>query len=145
MAEKEEIIKLIESLSPNERKIIKFLAEGNLDNISKSSGLDKTSALRALEFLSNKRILKLSTKQEQSVDLGVNGILYKKRGLPERKLANLIAEKNSVSLNDAKNLSGLSENELKVALGALKKKALINIINGNIVLAFWLASIRRPV
>ncbi|MDD5192233.1 MAG: phenylalanine--tRNA ligase subunit alpha, partial [Candidatus Nanoarchaeia archaeon] len=52
-----------------------------------------------------------------------------------RKLISIIGEKNSISLQDAKKLSGLNDNEFKAALGALKKKALKNLINGNIILA----------
>ncbi|MDD5741477.1 MAG: phenylalanine--tRNA ligase subunit alpha [Candidatus Nanoarchaeia archaeon] len=126
---------VIESLSPNERAIIPHLKEKSIEEIDKNTGLGKTSVLRALEFLSNKNIVKLSSEQEKILELGVNGILYLKNGLPERKLISIIGEKNSISLQDAKKLSGLNDNEFKAALGALKKKALINLINGNIILA----------
>jgi len=134
MAEKTDIKKLIESLSPNERQIIPYLKQESLDKISKESGIDKVSALRALEFLSNKNIIKIKIKQEKSVELGINGILYIKHGLPERRLGHLITEKNSISLSEAKKQSKLNDNEFKVAIGTLKKKALINLINQNIVL-----------
>jgi phenylalanyl-tRNA synthetase alpha chain len=129
-----EIEKLIESLSPNERKILPFLKLKNLDKIDKETSLGKPTILRSLEFLSNKNIIKIKTKQEQSVELGINGILYVKQGLPERKLANLVAEKNSIPLKQAQELSKLNDNEFKAAIGALKKKALINLINGNLIL-----------
>ncbi len=127
--------KIIESLSPNERKILPFLKERTLEKISEKSGLDKTSVLRALEFLSNKSIIEVSSKKQERIELGINGLLYVKQGLPERRLANLIAEKNSLTLSDAKKLSKLNDNEFKAALGALKKKALINLINQNIILS----------
>lgn len=129
-----DVNKIIESLSPNERKVITFIKEGKVDNIVKKSGLDKTSIIRALEFLSDKNIVKLETKKEKLIDIGVNGLLYLKKGLPERRLVNLLAEKKSIDLNDAKKQSDLSENEFKAALGVLKKKALINLINGKIIL-----------
>ena len=80
-------------------------------------------------LVGNKGIIKMSSTQEHIVELGVNGLLYVKQGLPERRLANLISEKNSVSLKDAVKQSGLNENEFKAALGVLKKKAAINLIN----------------
>src|SRR3989344_6589387 len=125
--------KLIESLSPIERKIIPFLKEGNLDKLSEESGIDKDSSLRALEFLSNKGVLKIISSAKKIIELEVNGILYLKQGLPERKLINLVAEKNSISILEASKLVSLNENELKAAIGALRKKALINVINENIV------------
>jgi len=127
---------IIESLSPNERKIIPYLKQDSLDKINREiEDLDKTAILRALEFLSNKKIVKLDSKQEKIIELGINGLRYIKEGLPERKLINLIAEKNSIQLQEAKKQSKLSDNEFKAALGALKKKALINLINQNIILA----------
>jgi len=81
--------KLIESLSPNEIKILPYLKERNVDEISRNSKLDKTSVLRALEYLGNKGIVNLTHKKNKIVELGVNGALYKKKGLPERRLLNL--------------------------------------------------------
>ncbi len=131
----QDIQKLIESLSPNERAIIPYLNEGTMQKVYEASELDKTSILRALEFLSNKDLVKLTSKQEKIIELGINGLLYKKQGLPERRLAKLIAEKNSISIQDAKKQSGLNPNEFTAALGVLKKKALVNLINGNIMLS----------
>ena len=55
-----DITKIVESLSPNERTIIPFLNEDNIDEIDKKTELGKTAILRALEFLSNKNIILLS-------------------------------------------------------------------------------------
>ena len=57
--------KIIESLSPNERAIIPFLNEKTLNNIDKQVDIGKTGILRALEFLSNKEIVKLSSKKQK--------------------------------------------------------------------------------
>ena len=135
MAEQEsEIKKIIEYLSPNEVKIIPYLKEENLLNIHKKTEMDKTAIMRSLEFLSNKNIITLTIKKQETIQLGINGLLYQKQGLPERRLSNLIIKKNSIPLNEAKELSKLNDNEFKAALGALKKKALINLVNGNIIL-----------
>ena len=126
--------KIIESLSPNERKILPYLKE-DLDKISQNSGLDKTSVLRALDYLENKGIITLVHEKKKLVELGVNGALYKKKGLPERRLLSLINEKRILKLEDAQKQSGLSDDEFKVSLGSLKKKALIEINNEKIVLS----------
>jgi len=136
MPEKQEkdIQKIIDSLSPNERKIIPHLKLGSLEKIDEATSLGKAAVLRSLEFLSNKNIIKIKHKQEQVIELGINGLLYIKQGLPERRLANLVAEKNSIALKEAQQLSKLNDNEFKAAIGALKKKALVNLVNGNLIL-----------
>ena len=126
--------KIIESLSPNERKILPYLKE-DVDKIAQNSDLDKTSVLRALDYLGNKGIITLSHDKKKLVELGVNGALYKKKGLPERRLLNLINEKRILKLDEAQKQSGLSDDEFKVSLGSLKKKALIEINNEKIVLS----------
>jgi len=124
---------IINSLSPIEREIIPHL-NLSISQIIKKSGLDKTSVLRALSFLENKDLVKLHSEKKTIVDLGINGIQYKKTGLPERKLLSLLEEKTHVTLGEAKNLSKLSDNEFKVSLGVLKNKALITLSNGKISL-----------
>jgi len=124
---------IIEKLSPMERKVLPYLEE-TLEKIGEKSGLDATSVLRALEFLKNKDIVKIKEKTEKIVDLDVNGILYKKKGLPERNLLNLVADKKTIDMEEAEKQSGLNENEFKAALGALKKKALIKLANGKIII-----------
>ncbi|MAG02736.1 phenylalanine--tRNA ligase subunit alpha [Candidatus Pacearchaeota archaeon] len=126
--------RLVESLSPNERKVIKYLGEGSLSGVVGKSGMDEVSVHRALEYLSNKGIVVVRSEVEGVVELGVNGVLYLKQGLPERRLMNLISEKRSVSLRDGKKITKLSDNEFKASLGVLKKKVLINLVNGNIIM-----------
>ena len=121
--------KLIESLSPLERKIIPYL-NMSIDKIMEKTSLDKVSVLRALQFLENKNLLKIEESAKTIIDLGINGIYYKKNHLPERKLLTLLENNNYIKIEEAQKLSKLSENEFKAALGALKRKALIALANG---------------
>jgi len=125
---------IIDSLSPIERKIVPYL-DFPIEEIIEKSGLDKTSVLRALKFLENKKLVNIDHKKTTVVDLGTNGIYYKKNQLPERKLLTILEEKQYIQLEEAKKLSKLSENEFKVSLGVLKKKALIELKNGKISLS----------
>ena len=124
---------ILDSLSPIERKIVPYLNE-KIDSIIKKSGLDKTSVLRALRFLENKGIVKLREEKKTLIDLGTNGIYYKKNQLPERRLLQLLETNNHIPLEEAKKLSKLSDNEFKVSIGVLKKKVLINLSKGKISL-----------
>ena len=123
--------KIIESLSPLEIKIIPYL-NLKIEEIIEKSKLDKVSVLRALKFLENKNLLKIKQTNKTIIDLGTNGIHYKKNNLPERNLISLISEKNIITLEEAKKQSNLTDNEFKVSLGVLKKRALIEIKNGKI-------------
>jgi phenylalanyl-tRNA synthetase alpha chain len=135
MDDKKDMQLLIESLSPNERIIVPYLDKPDMEAIAEVCDLNKAGVLRSLEFLANKGVVKLEICKTKVVELGVNGLLYRKKGLPERRLLNLIAEKRNINMKEAVKASGLSDNEFKAALGALKKRALINLINGNIMLA----------
>jgi len=126
--------KIIDSLSPHERKILPFLEEP-LGNICKKSNLDKISVIRSLEYLKNKEVIDLIHKQKKIVEIGLNGALYKKKGLPERRLLNLLGEKRILSLEEAQKLAFLSNDEFKASIGALKKKAMIELKNKKIILS----------
>lgn len=122
---------LQEKLSPHERAILPHL-KNSLDEIKKETNLEEVAILRALEYLQNKKILAIQKKTSTEIILGVNGIRYQKKGLPERTLLEAIAKKGLCSFDEAKKETGLSEEEFKAALGALKKNALIEITNGKI-------------
>ena len=126
--------KTLESLSPNEKKILPHLEEGSVSEICKKSNLDKISVIRSLEYLKNKKIIEISKEKKKIVELGVNGALYKKKGLPERRLLSLLNEKKILKLEEAQSQSKLSEEEFKASLGVLKNKNLIELKNSKIVL-----------
>jgi phenylalanyl-tRNA synthetase alpha chain len=128
-----DVKRILQSLSPNELKILPYIEE-DLISICKKSNLDKTAVIRALEFLKNKGIVELLYNKEKIIDLGVNGILYKRKGLPERRLLNLLEEKRIITLDEALKQSHLSEDEFRASIGSLKKKSLIDIKNGRIIL-----------
>ena len=107
--------KLIESLSPNEKKILPHLGE-KINEICKKSNLDKTSVIRSLEYLQNKNLIKLSYVKSKIVELDVNGALYLKKGLPERRLLSILNEKHIIPLQDAQKESELSDDEFKASI-----------------------------
>lgn len=127
------IQQVIEQLSPLERKIVPYLNE-NIETIIQKSGLDSVSVVRALNFLQQKGILNISNGIKTIIDLGVNGIYYKKAHLPERRLLIFLEANNHASIEEAEKNCKLSDNEFKVSLGALKGKAIISLNNGKISL-----------
>ncbi len=131
----EDIQRIIETLSPNEKKILPYLEEKKIDEICKKSQLDKVSVIRSLEYLQNKKIITLEIEKKKIVEIGLNGALYRKKGLPERRLLNLLNEKRIIRLEEAKKQSALSDDEFKASIGALKNKAMIELSRGNIILS----------
>ena len=127
--------RVIESLSPNERKILPHIEEKNIQEICKKSNLNKVSVLRSLEYLQDKKLVKLSQKKKKMVEIGVNGALYRKKGLPERRLLHLLNQKRIIPLAEAQKLSKLSNDEFKASIGALKRKALIELKNEKVILS----------
>ncbi len=126
--------RIIESLNLNEKKIIPHLSNLDISEICKKSNLDKVSVLRSLEYLQNKKIINLLTEKKNIVDIGINGALYKKKGLPERRLLNALDKKRILTFEEAQKEGELSNDEFRASLGVLKKKALIELKNGKIIL-----------
>jgi phenylalanyl-tRNA synthetase alpha chain len=124
---------VLETLSPIERKILPSLGAGlkDIEGISQKSGIEVSSVQRALQFLSNKRIVELKTTVKKVLDLDANGLEYKRRGLPERRLLDSVIEKK-LSFEEAKKDAELSDKEFMIALGVLKSKALIKVFENTI-------------
>ena len=121
-----EIQKIISTLHPLERKVLPALKETNsFEEISKKTGLQKVEVMRALQWLQNKKIIRVDKKLQEQVNLDENGIKYKNKGLPEKTFLESI--KNKASLEEIKNKTNLSKEELSISLGILKSKAAIEI------------------
>lgn len=127
---------IIESLSPIERATIPGLKKDflELSDIAKATSQDVTTVNRAVAFLENKNLVETEASQKKMVILGILGINYLKKELPERALLNKLAEKEIIPIGEIKNVCGLNDNEAKIALGTLRKKALVDIKQGKLSL-----------
>ncbi len=121
---------IIESLSPMERGVLPELSGEflGIEDVLDKTGLDKTTVLRAVGFLENKSLVEAESSKKKVVILGILGINYLKKELPERILLNKLAERKMIPIGEIKNVCGLNDNEAKIALGTLKKKALVDDI-----------------
>ncbi len=114
------------SLHPFERKVLPILKDGmELGEIAEASGLKKVEAMRALQWLGNKKALTTKKDIREVVNLDKNGVKYVKLGLPERRFLQSIRGKTPVSSIN------LAKDELEVCLGLLKQKAAIEIHKDN--------------
>lgn len=131
----EEVEGLIELLSPIEREVLPYLKLKSESKIIRESKFDAAKVKRALAYLDNKGIIKLKFTPKSIVAIGENGTLYLKNELPERRLLNALASaKKELSFKDAKEKAKLNDNEFSVALGMLKKKAFMDVREGNLSL-----------
>ncbi len=126
--------KIIESLSPIERKVLPLVAENSFEEIIGILESNNVSVLRALEFLKNKNLVNVNSSEKKIVSLGVNGIYYLKKQLPERRVLEELKKRGKIPFGEIKNICKLNENEVKVSIGVLKKKAMINVKEGRIIL-----------
>lgn len=129
---KNEIESIILTLSPLEKKVMPLLHLG-VERIKEQLALDETSVIRALRFLESKKLVELKVERKKVAELDINGILYRKSNLPERKLLNALVEKmKALSFEEAKKASGLTDNEFMIALGVLKGKNFVKVDSGKI-------------
>ncbi|MFH2028359.1 MAG: hypothetical protein ABIJ08_04435, partial [Nanoarchaeota archaeon] len=119
--------KIIDKLHPLERKVLPLLDRfTNFDDIVSQSKLKDVEVMRALQWLENKEVIKLHEEIEDLVNLSKNGQGYIKDGLPEKRFL-LALGKKTMTMDQIRDKSGITKEELNVCLGVLRKKAAIII------------------
>jgi len=122
-----DVKKLAEKLHPLERRVLPVLGKfKTLPQIASATGLKDIEVMRALQWLQNKKAVKIDTELKEVVTLDKNGEKYLKEQLPERRFIDKIKDKEIPISRLEKN--GLSKEELNTCLGALRKKAMIVIV-----------------
>ncbi len=118
---------VIKTLTPLERRVLPLIKKnGDVDSLISISKLSETEVNRALLWLQNKNLVKISEQITETIILGSNGEEYLKDGLPERRVLNALSE-NELSLLQLTNNACLDEDELRISLGILKRKDAIEI------------------
>ena len=122
----EDLQKIAQTLHPLERKVFPHLLKhSKFEDLVKDTGMQEIEVLRALQWLSNKKLIDLKEDLREIVKLDENGDLYRKNGLPEKKFLDSIVGETSFS--SLKQNSGLSDEECTVCMGLLKRKDFIAI------------------
>jgi phenylalanyl-tRNA synthetase alpha chain len=125
-----EVEKLVESLHPLERKAVPFLKQcDNLKDLMQLSGMSDAEAMRALQWLENKGVLKIQAEVKESIQLDTNGRIYLEKGLPERRFLEAVKTK-LLTMKALGEAASLSQEEVSVCLGLLKGKAAITFEKG---------------
>lgn len=123
--------KILETLSPIERKVLPFLKNGlEMRTIAKNSGVSEIEIMRALQWLENKGALKVKSFSKEMVELGENGKAYATDGLPEKRFLDALERK--MKLDEIRKVAKLDENEIRICLGLLKSRYAISILGDEI-------------
>ncbi|MBI2574662.1 phenylalanine--tRNA ligase subunit alpha [Candidatus Woesearchaeota archaeon] len=122
--------RIVSSLHPLERKVLPFVGKHNdVRSLVAASGLSETEVSRAVGWLSSKGLVESKESSRDVVELGSNGKIYAKDLLPERRFleALKVAGSGSASISAVKKTARLSDEELNICLGILKRAKAVDI------------------
>ena len=113
---KDKDTKLLESLTPLERKVLPILKTiKNLDKIAEKTNLKQIEVMRALQWLQNKELLNIKTTEKEVFTLDKNGKEVLENGLPEKRFLKLLPTTMD------KIREALTQDEFNVSIGKLKQ------------------------
>lgn len=121
------IEEIARNLHPLERKVVPYLDKvAEFKSLVEKTGMKDVEVMRALQWLSNKKLLKINEEEKDIIILGNNGLIYKKKGLPERRFLNAVRD-GELKLAEIIKKAALEKDELNICIGTLKGKAAIDI------------------
>jgi phenylalanyl-tRNA synthetase alpha chain len=113
-------VKLLRALRGAERM--------SFEKAKDEAGISGDSVSRAALWLSSKNLLEIDEEKRIKVKLGSEGEKYRETGLPERFLVkSILKNRGECLIDEAGRLSGLSDGEVKIALGWARRKRWIRI------------------
>ena len=120
----------------DEKKLLKIFQDSKREEIpvselSKNELMNsETKVMRTALWLSGKELVDIVEKKKKHVKLSKRGEDALNKGLPERRIANYLKERNtnSISIKDIGNI--LDKSEINPALGHLKRKNIAKIEKG---------------
>ena len=93
---------LVDKLHSLERKVLPLLNKYvNFDDLVKNSSLQEVEVMRALQWLENKEVVKINSKEVKTISLTEKAKVYKE--LPERTILNSLSDKET-TLEELKNI-----------------------------------------
>ncbi len=118
---------LIAKLHPFERTVLPVLKKHqDLPSIIEHSRLQEIEVQRALQWLENKDVLKISTDRVKIIILDKNGIHAQLHGLPEQRLLHTLTDQPQ-SLLQLQQKTNLDIQECNAVIGLLKQQQAIDI------------------
>ncbi len=120
-------------LSDGEVRILKCLSDVKrsleVNELAERAGLSLSSVMSYLEALSQKGLVRLLTEDENYLVLTEEGKRYAEEGLPERRVVKSVLDLGGqVALREVKRATGISDEELGIALGWIRRKGLGEVV-----------------
>ena len=118
------------SISKEEKEVLKVLDKSwkSYREIAKELNKNLAEVLRILYWLNKNGLVEIIEKEKEIVKLGKNGLKYKEIGLPEYRIYEYLKEIEISDIESIKKALELEDEEIKVAIGILKKLDLIDLI-----------------
>ena len=133
----EDIEKTINELHIYEKKFLKEL-EANPkitpEQMATASGMNIKSVMSAAGSLASKEIIEVHKVVQESYSLTDNGLEYAEKGLPERRILDVLATKDQISMKDLADETGVDKKEANIAIGWLRRKNWANIDKGAVII-----------
>ncbi|MFT4343436.1 MAG: phenylalanine--tRNA ligase subunit alpha [Candidatus Woesearchaeota archaeon] len=128
-----DVTKILKQLHPLEHAVLLGIEKAkDIESLVAISQKQEIEVRRALQWLSNKGIVETSEETKQLITLGSNGKRYAEKGLPEKRLLNVLAQKEQ-TMEALMKHTDFEKGEVPVSLGVLKQKAAIDITPDKIV------------
>lgn len=133
-------------LHPLERKLLLALKDGEKSYKDLAAkGFDEASISRAAHWLLAKDYIHIEESRGRLIRLGPEGERFIKAGFPERVLVSTISGRGKLPLPEAQAASGLTQNDMSLAIGWARRKGWIEIRREDgqvvIVLSGWPTSL----
>ncbi len=131
----DDIKKTISELHIYEKKLLKEL-EANPDatpeEIAENTGMDIKSVMSAAGSLASKDIIEMHKDVEEVYSLTDDGMEYAEKGLPERRILDVLAKKQQIDMKDLADETGVDKKETNIAIGWLRRKNWASIDKGTV-------------
>ena len=131
----EDIKKTINELHIYEKKVLKELEANPTatpEEIAENAGMDIKAVMSAAGSLASKDIIEVEKDIEEEISLSDAGLEYADKGLPERKILDVLAERSSILMKDLADATGIDKKEANIAIGWLRRKNWAQIDKGEV-------------
>ena len=119
---------ILNTLSESERKLFPYLKKTlDLNKLIELSHMERVEVMRALMWLSNKKIIETKVSSFNAVVLDTFGEQYKKEGFPEKKILQYLSKSKKSDTKELAEKLKLSEGEISSTIGILKRNRAIDI------------------
>ena len=133
----EDIKKTISELHIYEKKLLKELEanpEATPEEIAENCDMNIKAVMSAAGSLASKDIIEVDKKVQETYSLTDDGLEYAEHGLPERRILNVLADKDQIEMKNLAEEAGIDKKEANIAIGWLRRKNWAQIEKGSVII-----------